>query len=37
MTKPRSPHGKRNNGLYNTCEYLHIKDWRELIELLKTL
>lgn len=32
-----SPHGKRNDGLYNTCQYLHIKDWRELIELLKTL
>lgn len=36
-TEVASPHGNRNDGLYDTCEYLHINDWRKLIELLKTL
>ena len=32
-----SPHGKRNDGLYDTCEYIHIKDWSEMIKILKKL
>lgn len=32
-----SPWGNRNDGLYGCCEYLHFRDWRELIKLLKTM
>lgn len=36
-TEVESPHGKRNDGLYGSCEYLHIHDWRELIGQLNTI
>ncbi len=31
-----SPFGAVNDGLYDTCEYMHIHDWRELMEVLKS-